>query len=262
MQRSIYQHIILDTVLGTAADLLVKERHLYIAGTLMYKLDDVSRGSVVKETSITSETAGVVTYTPPATPVNSTTYSIQFRVANPGATGAQDDPLVFNVSVTTPATGTLTATTLADQFRTVLATSPYSTYVTGSGTATLIITGNSGYPIVIGSSTSPITSVQTTIGVAKRGTPTAMAALGVGTTYGNTVYLNGTQSLAGTKYTLYTSLEHRNIGESVTDRVNQGMLKMLWINEDDGDAAALIAAIDLALAGDSTYQAAELQVLS
>lgn len=251
MQRSIYKHLILDTIAVTGDDILVKNGILYIAGTPIFKFDDVARNSVNKVAGVSSETAGVVTYSMASSVLNSTTYSITIRVANPNAEGAQQDPILFNVSVQTPATGSLTNITLFDQFRAKLAGIAYTPYFTtnGTGNATLVLTAVSGYPVITGNATSPITVAQTTQGVQITGTPTTMATIGAGDNI-NTVWLSGTQgTFAGTLYDLYYSLEYQEVGESNAARVNLGSQTCLWVNAGATNKSTFETALESVLAG-------------
>ncbi len=249
MQRSIYKHVILDTIQATGDDVIVDNRILYINGVQMFKFDNIAQGGYSKVSGVSSVTAGVVTYTPLANPANSTQYKIQVTVANPGATGAQPNPLIFNVAVTTPSTGTLTATTLADQFRTALGQSPYTTYFTASGSGTLILTATSSYPVIVAASQVGMTAVQTTQGVEITGTPTTMALIGAGNN-ANTVWASGTRgTFAGTLYDLYFDFEYREIGETNTDRVNQGLQQCLWVNFGATNRSTFETALENVLAG-------------
>lgn len=246
MQRSIYKHIILDTIAVTGDDISVVNRHLYINGVLLWKFDDVSVAT--KVANVSSETAGVLTYTPTATPANATTYYVSFTVSNPNAEGAQNDPLIFNVAVNTPATGSLTATTLVTQFKNALANAPYTTYVTASGSSTLVLTATTGYPVIIGNNTPDITVVQTTQGVALAGTVAEMEALGAGDN--NTVWASGTAgTFAGTAYDLYYATAFTNIGEQNTTRVNQGTQICLWVNAGATNKSTFETALENVLKG-------------
>lgn len=250
MQRSIYKHIILDTIQVTGDDVLVKNRHLYVNNVLLWKFDDVDKDSVNKTTGTASVTPGVLTYSLPLVPVNSTQYSIQVTVANPGAEGSDPDPLVFNITVTTAATGTLANTDLATQFANVInaAGSVYQPYFSAVAAATLELTAETAYPVIIGSATSPITVTQSTQGTQAAGTPALMADLGVGDS--NTIWASGTTgTLAGTVYDLYYAAVHTNIGETNTARVNQGEHVLLWVNQSATNRANFETALENVLKG-------------
>lgn len=243
-QRSVYQHIVLNTIAASAGDWSVKNQTVYIQGVPFFKFDDVIVGSIVKETAVTSETAGVVTFTvASSTPAYNTTYAVTINVSNPNATGSQSNPIVQTIAVTTPASGTLTPTTVTTQFKAAI-NAAMGTYVTASGTSTLVITGNAGYPVVTGSwATNPDASTvtQTTQGVPKSGTPAAMQALGVASSL-----------TTGTAYTLYSVLVNSVVGEGNGAAAKGLIAKMLWLNQSDGNCANLVTQIDLTLAGYST----------
>lgn len=242
-QRSVNQNIVLNTTAGSG-DIVVKDRHLFIQGANFFKFDDVQYGSIVKETAITSETAGVVTVTIGATPAASTKYSFQI-VVQPllTAQGVAAAPIVLNFAVTSAASGQ-TTTTIADQFKSqygLVAGYPYFTTNALASGATIVFTAAAGYPIITGTlgvdgSTTASTVVQTTQGIAKRGTPAAMQALGVPSAL-----------TTDTAYTLYSCLVATNIGESNTARVNQFVPKMLWIGENVANKSSFISRFDQAI---------------
>lgn len=237
MQRSVYQHTVLDTIQASGLDIVVQNRQLYINGVSMWKFDDVRVNGIKKKTAVTSETLAKLTYTVPAVPANSTTYTVQFTVANNGATGAQSNPLVFNISVLTAATGTLANTDLVTQFKAVLANAPYTTYIAASGTTTLVLDAVAGYPVLIGGATAPITVAQTAQGIPKNGLPANMVALGV------------TPTPTGAAYTMYYCENFAAIGETNTRRFNQGVQQVLWLREAATNYATFITDFDNVLLG-------------
>lgn len=243
MQRSIYKNIVLDTIAASGADVVVTNRKLYIAGEFITKLDDVV--NVEKKVAITSETAGVVTFSSP-TVVNDKDYTLTLTQPNPNAEGAAPNPIVYVYTVHTPATGSVTATTLYDQFRAAI-NADLASHVTPSGTTTLICTADSGYPVLIGSSVNAGTCTQTTQGIAKFGVPATLDAFGA-------------KGYTGDTYTMYYFFDYNLLGESNTMRQNQGTQVVLWANEDEGGYAAFVAELDDALSADSGYTASELEV--
>lgn len=249
MQRSVYKHIILDTVAATGGDILVKNRYIYVNGVALWKQDDVANGGVVYVASNSSVTPGVLTYDFPNTPLNNTTYTIQVTVSNGGGQGANNNPLVFNISVVTPATGTLTDNDVVDLFEAKINTPAYSDYFTASGTDDLVVTATTAYPVIIGSAVSPATVTQTTPGVTKAGSLAQMAALGVGEN-GNTVWASGTKgTFAGTYYDLYYCLNYKEIGENNTALVKQANQVCLWIPNGATNASDFVTALDNVLGG-------------
>ncbi len=264
MQRSVYQHKILDTIAASGADITVKNRYVYINGVQMFKMDDVEQNGIVFVPKVSSVTAGVLTYTVPSVPVNSTTYTIGFSVGNPGATGSQDNPLNNTVSVITAATGTLANTDLVTQFKNRINNDAnLSQYVVASGSTTLILTAVAAYPILVNFSTvSPITVAQTTLGIGLAGSVAEMQALGVvvpssaspaplGTGIANnTIWITGTTgTFAGTYYDLYYCASALNVGEGNTIRLNQENVQCLWVNNGSGNAAAFESIFNAILGG-------------
>lgn len=262
MQRSTYLHKILDTIQPTGGDIVVKNRYLYINGVLMFKMDDVERDGITKAVSVGSVTAGVLTYGVPVVPLNATTYNIQVTVDNPTAQGVQQNPLVFNIPVTTPANGTLANADLVTLFKNKInaVAQTYNTYFVASGTTSLVLTATTAYPVITGSATSPMTVVQTTTGVPTSGLVANMLALGVQTNStpaqlgvgnpSNTQWISGTPgTLAGTSYTAYTILSALNVGESNTQRINQENNQILWVDEQSANYAVFIADLDQVLGG-------------
>lgn len=262
MQRSIYQNKVLDTIQTSGQDIVVKDGYLYINGTLMWAFKDVENAGISKAVAVASVTPAVLTYTVPAVPLNSTVYTIQVTVNNPTAQGDQQNPLVFNIPVTTVATGTLANTDLVTQFTNAINSvyQAYNTYFVASGSTTLILTATTAYPVMIGGVTAPITVVQTTAGVPTSGLVANLIAQGVqvnttppqlgkGTPL-NTIWLSGTSgTLAGTSYTTYICANAMNVGEVNTGRFNQENTQVLYISEQATNYAVFIADLDNVLKG-------------
>ena len=270
MQRSVISHKILDVVQASGADITVKNRYLYIKGNMIGKFDDMEKDGVQQIVAVSSVTQAVLTFSVPAVPLNSSAtvpqiYSIQVTVDNPGATGVQNNPLVFNFSVTTPVTGTLANTDLVTLFKTLInsTSQSYSTYFVATGTTTLILTATTAYPVMIGTPTAPITVAQTTQGVQLAGQVANMKALGVVTASTptrlnkgqptNTYWITGTSgtlsNAATTGYTAFTFFSALDVGESNTARVNQKGVQYLWVNNADANAAAFCSILNAVLGG-------------
>ena len=237
-QVTVNTNVVLNTTAGST-DIVVKNRELYIKGALFLRFDDVQAGSIVKETAITSETLGVVTFTvASATPAFNTTYSLSLTIQNPGAQGATPNPITSVISIVTPATGTLTPTTVDAQFIARI-NATLGSYVLATGTTTLIVTALAGYPVLTGGwviNPDASTVAQTTQGISKRGTAAALNTLGVPTTL-----------TTGTAYSLYSVINATDIGQNNTMRVNQVTPKMLWLNESMTNYASFITAMDIAI---------------
>ncbi len=262
MQRSVYQHKILDTIAASGADIGVKNRYIYINGVQMWKQDDVEKDGITFIPNVQSVTAAVLTYSVPAVPTNSTVYTIQVTVPNPNAQGDQQNPLVLNIPVTTPSTGTLANTDLVTLFKTAINSvyQGYNTYFVATGTTTLILTATTVYPVMIGGVTAPITVVQTTAGVNLQGNVAQMESLGVTVNSvpaqlgagnpNNTIWVSGTAgTLAGTYYDAYFCASALNIGEQNTIRQNQEFGQYLWINSGSGNAASFESILNAVLGG-------------
>ncbi len=244
---AIYKHVILDTVQASGQDVTAQNQMVHIEKFPWIKFTDVLTNGVKKETAITSETLGVVTFTvAAATPAFSTVYSLNLQIENPAPTGTQDAVISKVITITTPAVGTLTPTTVSDQFRAAI-NAQLGTYVLATGTTTLIVTALAGYPFLSGGwavNPDASTVVQTTLGIEKRGTPTYMAYLGVGDN-AQTIWASGTRgTLAGSAYTLYAVQVANAIGTDHSFRANQLAVTCLWINESATNASTLVTDID------------------
>ncbi len=248
MANQNYKHLILDTIQASGQDISVVNKLFSLKGTPIWEFPNVAPDGIVKETAITSETLGVVTFTvAAATPAFSTVYSLAITIQNPGAQGADPDVIYKVIQITTPATGTLTPTTVTTQFKTAI-NAALGTYVLATGTATLIVTALAGYPIVNGGwvqNPDASTVVQTTLGVAKRGTVAAMALLGAAANTPQTIWLSGTaNTFAGTAYTLYSNKSYNNVGIQNSIRQNQLTNVCIWVNEGATNYSTFITDMD------------------
>ena len=261
MQRSVYKHIICDTLSATGGEIIVIDDVLFINGTKICTLRDVRFKGVVYVPAVASETLGKVTFTvASANPANSTVYSLTIVQSNPNAKGAEQNPIVKTYSITTPPTGVLTPTTVDAQLLAAI-NADASKHFTAVGGATLALTAAAGYPILTGSWTAnpdASTVVQTTQGVTLAGSLAEMYALGVTTATqlpppgvaSNTVWATGTAgTLATTFYDLYYFESFENIGESNTARINQGTQICLWIGREASNRSAFEAVLENILAG-------------
>lgn len=262
MQRTVYRHIIADTLAPSGADLTVLQDVLYVNGVKIATLRDVRNQGAESIPAVTSETAGVVTFTvASATPAYSTTYGIYVIQANPNAQGADPNPIVKYYAVTTPATGTLTPTTVDAQLL-ALINADSSKHFTAAGGATLVLTAAAGYPILTGGwqqNPDSSTVAQTTVGIQKQGTLAQMYSLGVATTgnpatppanFSNTIWASGTAgTLADTAYDAFYFESFENIGENNTLRAAQGNQTVLWIGHSASNRAAFVSILTAILGG-------------
>jgi hypothetical protein len=230
--------IVLNTTAASAADLIVSNRITYLQKNRVGVFLNFEAGVYSKQTAISSETAGVVTVTP-TSPTNSTTYSFSFTQQFPNAQGSAPLSITKVISVTTPATGTITATTINDQFRNEYFALQSTFQVVATGTTTLILTANAGYPVIYGSwynaGTSPGTGgvVNTISGIYKRGLAANLLALGVDSTL-----------VTGAAYTLYALQNNEHTGYNNTAYVQQPERVYIWLNEAMTNYAALITRLD------------------
>lgn len=255
------RHIVLNTLQASAADLIVKNQWAYIDSEPLGRVMDLEGGATRKELAVTSATPAVWTYTPPAGALlNSQNYGLRVTQWFPGAEGVEQKYITRDLVITTPATGTITATSIANQFRNEIFTSTSPFDITASGTTTLILTASSTNPIVVvswlnfgaGASTD---LGETTTGIATRGTPAAMQALGV-----------SSDDTTGTAYTLYSFAGDPPTGKSNSMRVNQYEVVYLWINQSATNYAAFITRMDEFVqsfpSGGSTYSDPEILAVS
>jgi len=235
------RHIVLNTIAGSAADLIVKNQITYLSTHYLGRYLDYEPWNAVKETAITAETPGVVTITPPGTPVASTTYSFVLIQLIPGAQGSSPKRVQKTVSVTTAAVAP-NATALCDQFRSEYFAGQSSFNVVASGGATLILTAAAGSPYVSvkeyrsdATSYMTVSDPPTTPGIDTRGTPTDMQALGVSSAL-----------TTGTAYTLYGLRNNQHVGNSNRSKVNQAEDIYIWLNETEDETAyaALVTRMD------------------
>lgn len=233
------RHIVLNTTAASAGDLIVDDQEAYIQKYWLGKPKDFLGRHTRKETAITAETLGVITLTPTGA-ANSLEYGIQLTQLNPGATGTAQKQITKNITVTTPATGAVSATTICDQFKNEYfnVQSTFNVTVNATGAGTLVITAVAGSPFIFakwlnlggGASTD---LVNTTAGIDTRGTPTDMQALGVSSSL-----------TTGTGYTLYSFRSLHEVGESNRSVETQYEDIYLWLNESMTNYAALITRLD------------------
>ncbi len=261
MDYNSIRHIVLNTIAASAADLVVNNQTVYIGKSILGKYKNLVGGSTRKETAITSETAGVVTVTPPGTVVNDVDYGFYLTQWNPSARGASPKYVSSLISVHTPATGSLTATTLCNQFRNEYFALQNMFHVAATGTSTLILTADAGSPVIYGSATSlsslssPVTLAVSPIGIMKRGVPAAMEALGV-----------PSDLITGAAYTLYSFETDDKVGVSNSMSVQQAGITYLWLLESATNYSTLITRLDEFVAsfpsGGSTYSDPEIAAVA
>lgn len=239
MQTATPRHFVYNSY--AAADAVLANQIFAMQGEINVRLLDVVPNSVRKLAAVVSETLGVVTVTPTGTFLNSAYYSFSLTQQFPAAQGVNAKTVTKTYTILTPSTGTITATTISDQFKNEYlsreTTLLFTTNATGAGT--VVITAVAGNPLITGKYNQSVTSgttmtvVQTTPGVALVGTPALMQALGVSSAL-----------TTGTAYTMYRFLSYDNIGEINSLRANQHDEVFIWLNQGDADLAATVAVID------------------
>lgn len=170
------------TVTAAGADVVVSNHLLICGAAALATLPNSPQIDVRQIESATlaagnAETAGVITVTP--TNAASSEFSLQVTQLVNGV------PKIIILSTTTAASGS-SATTICDAWRAQLAANT-GVKITGSGTATFIMTAQTGYPIIkaqqVTLSNPPVPGtiavVATTPGVLAKGTYAALVAQGV-----------------------------------------------------------------------------------
>jgi hypothetical protein len=165
---------------------------------------------------------------------------MQLTQLSPGAQGTAPKKIVKVIKVTTPATGSVTATTICDQFKNEYfnVQSTFDVTVNATGAGTLVITAAAGSPVIFASWVSlgggaAGDVVNTTAGVDTQGTPTDMEAIGVSSAL-----------TTGAAYTLYSIRAEHVTGESNRSIATQYEDIYIWLNEAATNFAALETRLD------------------
>lgn len=225
----------------SATPLTVSDGVLYASGERVCEWKGIVSGSVKKYVSA-SETASVWTITP-GIPVSGAPVGIEVTQWYPSSQNNFENPKVRTLIVDVPASG-YTVEQLCDAFRAqYFATGTNQFQITASGTSTLILTANAGYPIVFVrfvaiTAGNTATVVNTTAGVNARGNAAQLVANGV-----------PAATASGTAYTLYTIEYAEKTGQSNSMVVMQNDRVWIWLNEADSDYATAITNTDNLLSG-------------
>lgn len=182
---------------------------------------------------------------------NNVTYSFNVNSYNP----ATQSIVTIPVTITTPTSGTVTATTIGAQIIAAIAANPNSHVTATAAAGDVTITAKTGYAVfqlkVVnqgdGAGTLTVTNPVTTAGVIAFGLTPYIDLQRQGLVAGQ--YAGST---AG--YTLYTFVADQMFAETNAVTTQHPTVVNIWINNDDADAAALITAIDLVLNA-ATYAA-------
>lgn len=260
------RNIVINTITAAGAGIFVSNQIVWIEKNRVGRFLDLVAGETVKETAITSATAGVVTYTP-TTPLNDTDYSIQLTQLIPAATGVNPKQITKVLTIHTPATGTITATTISNQFKNEYFSGQITTYSSGVyllstsalGTGSVVMTAAATAPVLFASwyAGGGVAGdvVNTTSGIQTRGLPANMLALGV-----------PSASITDTSYTLYSFGNNENTGQNNTMKVNQHEAVYVWIASNATNFAGAITRMDELInsfpSGGSTFSDPEIDALA
>lgn len=191
---------ILSTIQASAADLSVANHKLSITGCPTVDARTMQSWGDGLDSSLT-EVAQITTVTPTA--ANSTTYTLYVRQWLPSLTKWADTYLTY-----TTATSGDTATTICNAWRAQLAAQT-NVQITGSGTTTFVMTGDTGYPLFtvqnIGPASTTMSSAQAGVAITSSTTVTTgyvgavFTATSHGQVSGDVVTLSGVlNTTAGT----------------------------------------------------------------
>lgn len=228
---------IFDTIQATHADVALAN------GWITSKITAAGQQRLMRYLDImTVNNQVAVTEVPQVTTLTAagTTNSVAYGIKIQQYLGPTQGVKTFNFNVTTPATGTISPTTIHAQFIAQINANT-QIKVTASGTTTLVLTADAGYPFFAVSLTKiglgfigfPPTA-PTTAGVAARGTAAAITALG-GVLNSSSVAFTG--SAYTTTYITFTS----HLAPGNTLDTNQGGQCYLAFNEAATNYAALQA---------------------
>jgi hypothetical protein len=202
---------------------------LATSAQLVTKYNAISKASI---TASVAETLQVTTLTPVA--ANNSVYTIMIQQYN-FSTGRT---YTAQYTYTTAASGD-TATTIGDAFRSQI-NNDQNIKIAATGTTTLILTAEAGFPVftvTILSVGGGLTQVTGTPGVVAVGTTAALALKGI--------------TVSGAAYTT-VHLEYAPVtGQNIKDPVAVNSVFDLYLNQAEGDYAAVLAAITADLDGSS-----------
>lgn len=225
----------------SATPFSVEDGILYAGDERVCAWKGIMSGSVQKYVAATEQLAEwTIT---PAVPVSGAPVGIEVTQWYPTTQNNFENPKVRTLIVDVPAGG-YTAEQLCNAFRAqYFATGTNQFEITASGTSTLILTANAGYPIVFVrfvaiTAGNTATVVNGTAGINARGNAAQLIANGV-----------PAATASGTAYTLYTFGYTEKTGLNNSVSVSQPDRVWIWLNQADSDYAAAIISIDTLLAG-------------
>ncbi len=225
----------------SATPLTVVDGKLLADGQYVCQWKNIMLGSVKKYIAA-AEVLAVWTLTP-TTIISGAPIGIEITQWYPENQNNFEQPKVRTLIVDVPAAG-YTATQLCDAFRAQYFASGTNQFqITASGTSTLILTANAGYPIVFVrfvaiTAGNVATLANGTAGVNARGNAAQLLANGV-----------PSSQVTGTAYTLYAMSYTEDTGYNNTDKVSQPDRVWIWLNEADSDYSTAITNTDALLQG-------------
>lgn len=246
-------NFVIDVVSATTTDhFVVLNEDLHLGASLTTRTP-VCKMLYVRPPVIKKIAAAEVLQVQVAT-VTGTSNGVSYSLVVTSYDPTTETPLRITYTITTPTTGTITATTIAAQIVAAITANPNSHVTATNAAGAITITAKTGYA-----------TFQLSNGNAGDGTGTmvftAPSTAGV-IPFGLTPYYDllrqglvagqYTGSTAG--YTLYTFVADKILAENNAGTYMQPSKVNIFINTDDADAAALIVAIDLVLNA-ATYAA-------
>lgn len=251
------RNIIFDTIQATHADIVLADQWITA------KTSTSGQEKICKYLNIASELNQVkvaeVSQVTTLTPVG-TTASIAYGIVIRQWLGTAIGFKSFPIPITTPATGTISATTISAQF--IAAVNANTVIkVTASGSATVVLTADAGYPFFY------VTIVRTGLGLTQAATTAGVAARGLAANVTGAGGVLNTAGVAftGTAYTQWQLKYFQDLSEGNTLGQRQLQLVNIWLNEGATNYAALQAyVLELSKglpAGGTTYADPEILAL-
>lgn len=248
-------NFVIDDASATGSDNFKLDGQFIIIGATLAtevpvcRLLDVQPMSFKKTVAVAQTLqAQVITFTGTT---NLITYALTITQLDPIAENFNS----FPITITTPATGTISPTTIAEQFRDAINANP-QIHIAATGTTTLVLTAETGY------ATFSIKVVDAGLGTSvAAASPAGVYPFGLSPYYDlQRVGLTSSDYTGSTSgYTKYTWVADNLAGLTNYDTTRKPVQVNVFINTDDASAAALITTIDGIFAS-ATYQAGEFEI--
>lgn len=224
-----YNYLVLDTVQAAAADLQLAGGVISFGNPLQVICDykNLIPGKCSAVAAV-AETAQVSTLT--FTAANSTDYGIRIDQFDP-VNGRTITKFYYYTS-----DATATATEIATAFAAAI-NADTTIKVTAVGGATLVLTADAGYALftVTNITDTTVANVLTTPGVVAKGTQAALALKGI--------------TVSGASYSTVHMEYGMNMTPVITGQLTEKYVLDIYLNQADGDTAALVTAFDNLFAG-------------